>query len=227
MLTAFGLAIGDLALPAMRGALLRAVGLAVLLFALLLGGIFWLLARLALSGIGWLDTVIDLLGGAGALVAALFLFPTATLAIVPFFLDQAAAAVEARHYPGLPPARPASVGAQALAGLRLGGLAVGLNLLALPVVLFVPGVGIGLYLIVNGWLLGREYFELASLRRLDGAATRAARQRIRTRIWLGGIALAAIGLVPFGNLLAPLVGVAAFVHIFHRIGGLADSRARV
>lgn len=224
MLTPFALALGDLSLPAMRGALLRALGLSVLLFAALLGGLGWLLAHLALSGIAWLDWVVDLAGGAAALVAAIFLFPAATVAILPFFLDPVAAAVEARHYPALPPARPAALAAQACAGLRLALIGLVLNLLALPFVLFVPVGGVVLYLVVNGWLLGREYFELAALRRLDLEGARAARRRASARVWPAGIALAAIGLIPFGNLVVPLLGAAVFVHVFHRRAGLAATR---
>lgn len=224
MLTPFTLALGDLTLPAMRGALFRSLGLAVLLFVALLAGLGWLLAHAALTGMAWLDWTVDILGGAAALVGAVLLFPTATVAILPFFLDPVAAAVEARHYPTLPPARPASLAAQTWAGVRLALIALALNLLALPFVLFVPVVGIALYLVVNGWLMGREYFELAALRRLDLSDARAARRRASGRAWLAGIALAAIGLVPFGNLLVPLLGAATFVHVFHRSGGLAPTR---
>lgn len=227
MLTSFSLAVGDLALPAMRRVLLRSVALALLLFLVLLGLLGVLLSQAALTDIVWLDWIVDLLGGLAGLVAAIFLFPSATLAILPLFLDQVAQAVEARHYPTLPPARPASLGAQLWAGIRLALLAVGLNLLALPVVLLLPVVGIGLFLLVNGWLLGREYFELAALRRTDLAGAKAARQARGLGVWLAGIALAAIALVPFGNLVVPILGAAAFVHIFHRTGGLATRPARV
>lgn len=227
MLTSFSLAVGDLGLPAMRRVLLRSVALALLLFLVLLGLLGVLLSQAALTDIVWLDWIVDLLGGLAGLVAAIFLFPSATLAILPLFLDQVAQAVEARHYPTLPPARPASLGAQLWAGIRLALLAVGLNLLALPVVLLLPVVGIGLFLLVNGWLLGREYFELAALRRTDLAGAKAARQARGLGVWLAGIALAAIALVPFGNLVVPILGAAAFVHIFHRTGGLATRPARV
>jgi uncharacterized protein involved in cysteine biosynthesis len=227
LLSAFALALADLRLPAMRRALFRAVGLAVLLFLLLLGGLGWLLANSAVTGIGWLEGLADILGGAAALVGAVLLFPAATLAIVPLLLDPVAAAVEARHYPQAPPARPAGAAAQAWAGVRLAVLAGVLNLLALPVVLLLPGLGVVLFVVVNGWLLGREYFELAALRRLDAASARAARRARRGQVFLGGIALAALALVPFGNLLVPLVGAAAFVHMFHRGGGLAQVRMRV
>ena len=67
-------------------------------------------------------------------------------------------APEARHYPeaagGRGPAGPEDPG-----GLRLGVAAVALNLLALPLYL-VPGLNIPVYLLLNGYLLGREYVEM-------------------------------------------------------------------
>jgi uncharacterized protein involved in cysteine biosynthesis len=221
MLAAAGLAFAQLTDATFRRVLLRAVGLALLLFATLWGVLVWLLARAELSGMAWLDWTIDLLGGAAALVAAIFLFVPATLAIVPLFLDQVAAAVEARHYPGLPPARASTLREQLWAGIRLAGVSVLLNLLALPFVLLLPGIGLGLYLLVNGWLLGREYFELAALRRVDYAQARQRRRALRLQVWAGGALVAAAGLLPFCNIVAPLFGAALFVHLFHRNAVLA------
>lgn len=221
MLAAAGLAFAQLTDRTFRRVLLRAVGLAALLFAAIWGVLVWLLARAELSGMAWLDWTIDLLGGAAALVAAFFLFVPATLAILPLFLDQVASAVEARHYPDLPPARASGVGEQLRAGLRLAGLSVLLNLLALPFVLLLPGIGLGLFLAVNGWLLGREYFELAALRRVDYAAALQRRRAARFQVWTGGMLVAACGLLPFINIAAPLFGAALFVHLFHRQGVLA------
>jgi CysZ protein len=227
MLSAFSLAVADLRLPAMRGAALKSLALSLLLFVALLAAMAWLLSGLSLVGIGWLDTVIDVLGGAALLVISVLLFPSVTAAILPLFLDRVAAAVEARHYPDLPPPRPASAAAQAWAGLRLAAIGITLNLLALPVVLLVPVVGIVVFVLLNGWLMGREYFELVALRRMGPAEARAARAPVRWKARAGGAVLAALGLVPFGNLLVPLLGAAAFVHVFHRSGGLARRHMRV
>lgn len=227
MLTAARLALGQLTDATFRRVLLRSLAIATALFAALWGGLVWLLTRAQLSGIGWVDWTIDILGGAAALVGAIFLFVPATLLILPLFLNAVAQAVEARHYPGLPPARHSSMAEQLWAGLRLAGISVGLNLLALPFVLFVPGIGVAAWLAVNGWLLGREYFELAALRRVDPENAKLLRRAQRLRVWGGGALVAAAGLVPFCNVLAPLFGAALFVHLFHRHCMLAGARAGV
>jgi CysZ protein len=49
------------------------------------------------------------------------------------------------------------------------------NLALLPFDIALPFVGEAAALLVNGWLLGREYFELAALRHLPQAAADALR----------------------------------------------------
>jgi CysZ protein len=46
--------------------------------------------------------------------------------------------------------------------LRLTVLTLLLNLLALPVYLLLPGINLFLFLALNGYLLGREYFEVVA-----------------------------------------------------------------
>jgi uncharacterized protein involved in cysteine biosynthesis len=83
-------------------------------------------------------------------------------------------------------ARRQRIGETIASTLRLTGLTLLLNLLALPVYLLVPGINLSLFLSLNGYLLGREYFEVVALRGLDAAATRAARNRFCLRVFLGG-----------------------------------------
>ena len=97
-----------------------------------------------------------------------------------FFLERIAATVEALDYPGRGPPRRQRIGETIASTLRLTGSTLLLNLLALPVYLLVPGINLFLF------LLGREYFEVVALRRLDAAATRAARNRFGLRVFLGG-----------------------------------------
>ncbi|MGZ8409550.1 MAG: EI24 domain-containing protein, partial [Hyphomicrobium sp.] len=67
---------------------------------------------------------------------------------------------------------------------------------------------------VNGYLLGREYFELVALRRADIAEVRALRDVYRGRLFVAGVVVAVLLTVPIVNLLAPIVGTAAMVHLF-------------
>jgi CysZ protein len=88
---------------------------------------------------------------------------------------------------------------------------------ALPLVLLLPGVGSLVWLAVSAYALSREYFELAALRRMDAASARALRRRHRFRVWLSGVPAAALMLVPVANLFTPVLGAAAFTHVFHGV----------
>ena len=134
-----------------------------------------------------------------------------------FFLDRVAATVEALDYPGRGPARRDALLDMTLATLRLMVLAVVLNLLALPVYLLLPGINFFVFLGLNGYLLGRAYFEGVALRRLDTAATRAVRHRFGGRVFLGGIVIAGLFALPLVNLVAPVIATAFMVHLFETL----------
>ncbi len=201
---------------------LLAIGVLVLL---VLGA--WLgLSQIRLTGNGWVDAVIDFAGGIGAVVLAWFLFPAAVSLTASFFLDAVAAAVEETHYPFLPPARSVPLGEEIATGLRFTAVALAINLLLLPVYLallfFPPLYGVVFYA-VNGYLLGREYFELAALRRLTPGEVHRAWRANRGRLVTGGVVVALLLSVPVVNLLAPLVATAFMVHLFHGLGRRAPA----
>ncbi len=189
--------------------------LAALLLALLAAGAGWALG--GLTGIGWLDIAAGLAGGVAAFAAAAMLFPAAAAALQGLFLESAVRAVEARHYPNLGTPNAQGWSETLRQTLFFVGAALGLNLLLLPVWLFVPPLGLLLFWLANGWLCGREYFEAAALRRLDTGGARALCRRYRYRIWLSGIVVAWLMTVPFVNLAAPAIGTAFMLHRFERL----------
>ncbi|HSF62967.1 MAG TPA: EI24 domain-containing protein, partial [Paracoccaceae bacterium] len=69
----------------------------------------------------------------------------------------------------------------------------------------------------NGFLLGREYFTLAAMRRLGRQGARDLRRKHPWRIWIAGTLMAAPLSVPVVNLVIPVLGAATFTHLFHRL----------
>ena len=142
-------------------------------------------------------------------------------------LDTAAAdthiadAVEARHYPGLPPARVVPLGETIGTSVKFLGVVIGVNLLVLIpylILLFISGPGVLLLAwAVNGYLLGREYFTLAAMRRIGRAGANAARKRHIMTIWAAGTLMAIPLTIPILNLVIPIIGAATFTHIFHAL----------
>jgi uncharacterized protein involved in cysteine biosynthesis len=211
MLTAFARAVAQLSDPAFRRPLVLGLAGAIAIFAGLWAGLWWVLTRTAVFDNTWLDGALDALGGLAAIVLTFLLYPAIAAGVMSLFLDSAADAVEARHYPHLPPARRAGLGEQAWAAARLTGAAVVLNLAALPLYL-VPGVNLVVFYGLNGYILGREYFEMVALRRLDPVAMRRLRGDRRLSVLVVGVVIALISTLPVFNIVAPLLAVAAMTH---------------
>lgn len=223
MVSDFVLAVAQLGDRAFRRPLILGLALAALIFILLWAGVWVALTHTQLFAIGWLNTATAALGELAAVALAYLLYPGVAGAVTGIFLDQAAAAVEARHYPRLPPPRRIGVGEQVAAGLRLLVLTVVLNLLVLPVYL-VPAINLLVFYLLNGYILGREYFEMIAARR---AAPAGVRQLWRDHRWTWlamGAVIAFLSTVPVVNLVAPLVGVAAMVHRVAKWGWLTEHR---
>jgi uncharacterized protein involved in cysteine biosynthesis len=211
-------AFGELGDRRVRGVVWRGIGLAILTFIGLALGAEALIASLTETGYAWLDRAAELLGVLGTVVIAWFLFPATVVAISSFFLDRVVDVTEERYFRALPPAGGAPLAAAIPAAIRLFLLSLLLNLLALPLY-FVPGLNIPLWLALNGYLVGREYFELVAMRRLPPADAARVRRTRRLRVWLDGIVVAALLAVPFVNLVAPIVGAAFTAQRYHRHAG--------
>ena len=213
MISAFFRAFSQFGDPAFRRPLWLSLGLSVLVFVALWTGIGIVLARTSFFDMVWLDWAVDALGGIATLVLTWVLFPAVVTAILSLFLERIAAAVEARHYPTLPPPRTQPLGEAVLGALAFLAIAIALNLLVLPLYL-VPGVNLVAFVLLNGYLLGREYYGLVAPRRLDPEAARALWRRIRLSAVLTGAAIALLATVPLVNLAVPVIAAAAMTHRF-------------
>jgi uncharacterized protein involved in cysteine biosynthesis len=89
-----------------------------------------------------------------------------------------------------------------------------------------PGVNFFVFLGLNGYLFGREYFEVVALRRLDPLAVRAARRRAAGRVFVAGVVIAGLFAIPFVNLVAAVIATAFMVHLVARMR-VADTRVTV
>lgn len=219
MFTAFSRAMGQLGDPRVRRVLWISLAATIIVYGLLIGGVSWLMfGTNILTGLpGW-EAVIDWAAVVIVPIVALFLFPAVITAVLGFFLEDVADAVEDKWYPELPAPRDVSVGEALWAAGRFALVAVGLNLLILPLYLF-PVLGQVAFYAVNGYLIGREYFELVMLRRLTGEQVTALRKVHGVRLWMTGALTAFLLTIPFVNIIAPVLGTAAMVHIARRIGG--------
>ncbi|MBI4968735.1 MAG: EI24 domain-containing protein [Rhodospirillales bacterium] len=202
--------------PRLRRVLWASLGWAFVLHAALYAVLGFALQHLPTTDLAWLDTLLRVVSGLGAFLASLWLFPAVVSVILGFYLEQVVATVENRHYPNLPRPRAQPVVESVATALRFAAVAVGLNILFLPLYL-IPVINVGAFLLLNGYLLGREYFELVAARRLEPLAMHQTRLRHRGRFLLLGIAAAALLLVPLVNLVAPIVAAAWMVHLLESL----------
>lgn len=213
MIGAYVKGIGQLSDPKARAVVWKALGLAVLTFAGVWAGMAMLLTHTTITDIGWLNTLSDWLGGALVLVLTWFLFPAVMSTVIGLLLDDICDAVEARHYPDLGPDRDIPILETVVGSLKFLGVMVALNILMLPFLFLGPLFPFVFYA-VNGYLLSREYFELVALRRIGPAEALALRKAHQGTLFLAGVVAAFLLTLPVVNLLAPIVAVAATVHLF-------------
>jgi CysZ protein len=211
----------QLAEPATRRLLWRCALLAITTFAGLIALVSTALTVLDPTGLTWLNTMLALAGSLAALLLAWLLFPAVFALTLGLFAEDVVDAIEREHYPDLPRPTGMGLGETLRTTLRFVAIAVVLNLLALPLYL-IPGTNLLVYLALNGYLLGREYFELVAGRRLPAASVAGLRRRIRVRLWLAGAIIAAMLVVPGFNLVAPVVAIAFMVHLFEALRRSGD-----
>ncbi len=224
MLTALIRAFAELSAPPLRRVVGLCLAIAVLSFILLWLVIAFLLAHSNQAGWRPLDWLVQLLAAGGVLGLSWLLFPAVLTLVMGFFLPRVAAEIEALDYPDNSPPRPSPAMESLVITCRLMVVTIVLNLLALPLYVFVPGLNFFVFLGLNGYLLGRQYFEVVALRRLDMAAITAARHRFGVRVFAGGVIIAGLFAVPFVNLLAPVIATAFMVHLCARLA-LRDPEA--
>lgn len=197
-----------------------ALGLLVAIYLCFLGVIeWWVPGQLALPFIGQIGG----LGWAAGIGSAILMLAVSVFLMVPvasafstLFLEQVAEAVEAVHYPGQP-AHPLGFWEGLTEGAWLLVLMVVVNLVALALSFVLGPFGPVLFWVVNGWLLGREYFLLAAMRHLKREEARALMARNIWTVWFAGTLMAAPLSLPLVSLVVPVLGAATFTHLFQRL----------
>ncbi|REC56170.1 hypothetical protein DRV84_10100 [Rhodosalinus sediminis] len=225
ILSAFARALGQLGDRRFRAVLWRGLALTLGLLAGLTALLVWGVGALVgdtvalplLGEVAWVDDVLSWAFLALMIALSVFLMVPVAAAFVSIFLEEVAGAVEARHYPALPPAGEVSL----LDGLRDGasalGLLIGANAVALALTLVFPIGGLPVFYAVNGLLLGREYFTVVAMRRVGRAEAARLRRRHLPTIWAAGVLMALPLTVPVLNLIVPILGAATYTHIFHAL----------
>ncbi|SCB59605.1 CysZ protein [Rhizobium aethiopicum] len=173
---------------------------------------------------GWFALVFAIFAGIGlALVLALLLSPVTAL-IAGLFLDDVAEVIEKRDYPGDAPGTAMPLGPAMASSIKFLGVVILGNVVAL-LLLFIPGVNLIAFFLVNGYLLGREFFEFAAMRFRPPQEARLFRAKHAPTVFFGGLVIALFLAIPVVNLLTPLFAAGMMVHL-HKLISAKDAGPR-
>jgi CysZ protein len=221
----------ELLSPPFRAVFIKTLGLTLLALVALWFGLTSLVEWLALP---WLQALLPGMpswaGWLGGIIAAIALaFGTAllvapvTAVIAGLFLDDVAEVVERTDYPGDPIGRAMPALRSLVLAIKFLGVVILGNIVAL-LLLLVPGINIAAFFVVNGYLLGREFFEFAAMRFRGEDEARALRRQYAGTVFLAGLVIAAFLAVPLLNLVTPLFAAAMMVHLHKAISAREAAR---
>ena len=223
MLTPLARALAQLDDGAFLKVILASLLLSALAFAALCAVSLYGLHHLVIAQ-GWLGWLVDALGSLAAAAAALWLFLPVAVLIASLFLEPVCRAVERRWYPSLPAPDGAPLAKQIWDGLAVGLRVLLYSLLSLLLALLIPGIGLVLGWAITSWALGRGLFVAVAMRRMSRIRAAAAYREERMLVLVQGGMLALASSVPPLNLLVPVIGTAAMVHVLAARGQATEIR---
>ena len=217
-------ALSQLSDPKFQKVLWRSIfiAIALLLFPFLgiTGFLDWILPEtVTLPWLGELSIHGGLLSLAGLItifVLSFLMFPVATL-IIGLFLEEISDAVEARYYPNLPAVKRLNIIPVMIDAFQFIGIMILANIAALLAYVIVPVFALFIFWALNGYLMGREYFQLVAARRIGMKQAKRLRKKYYSQIWIAGILVAIPLSIPIVNIIVPILGIAVFTHQFHRL----------
>jgi CysZ protein len=215
MITAAFKALGDLFSPDFRSVLWKAIALSLVLFVAVFIGVQAIFYFLTFFSLPWVETVVAFSTGLLLLVAFFFLMAPVTAVFAGLFLDRIADIVERKHYPADKPGTALTATRAIVVALQFAAIVLAANVFALPLVF--TGFGIFVLLIINAYLISREYFEMAAMRHMPVIEAKQLRRDNAVDVFTAGFIPAIMAIIPFVNLTVPLFATSYFVHIFKQV----------
>lgn len=228
VLRALALGWADLLRPRILQLVLMGVALTLLLFVALQGIVFALIRAFApgsfsLPFIGTIEVGTLLSWGSLALfpLANIFLMAPVAAGFAGLFAENVADAVERIHYPRRLGTSPAFWDGL-IESLAVIAAVLVVAILSLMLTPFLGPLAPLLFYGANGWLLGREFFQMAARRHMDAPQATALRKRHGVAVTAAGILVAVALSVPVVNIGVPLLAAAAFTHLYQIISANRD-----
>jgi CysZ protein len=184
----------------------------LLLFIIIVG---FALSQTILPSITALKWIVDVIGFMGASVIAWFLFPS-ILTLVGFTMDEEiAATIERKNYPSSPKPVTLPYKERLRFDLKIALYALLSNIILFPLY-FIPAINLVVYYSLNGYFLGKGFFEVIAARHIGFAQARILRKKYWGACFLMGVIIIFISSIPIVNLISPFMAVAMSTHLFMR-----------
>jgi CysZ protein len=190
-----------------------------ILIALLVGGIFVFLAtyysdKIVTLETDWLRSLLKYFTGTMAVVISWFMLPVLIPLIAGIFEETIIKRVEDTYYPD-EKEKKARFWPDFLHDIKFTLVSLFLNILVIPWYFF--GIGFVVSLILNSYLLGREFFESAAGYSIGKPEASKLKNRNQLKVYTGGFIITIFTLTPVLNLIVPIVAIVWMVHLYHAI----------
>jgi len=195
--------------------------LAFLVVVSMVIGITWLTANLVTLKQGWLDTSFSWLAGIVSGIGGWFMLPALVVLISGAFFEVTIRRVELADYPDKIRQGEPRFWPDIVHDINFTLKAIFLNVLVVP--FYFIGIGFILTVLVNSYLLGREFFESAAGYHLGKVKARELGRRNRKLVYGSGLIITLLSLVPVLNLFAPIVAIVWMVHLYHFLSSSPSS----
>jgi len=166
---------------------------------------------------GMLSLPVHLFGSIVGGMVAWFFLPLFYPILISFFVGSISESIEREDYPQLPKSNPPfwpTFWQDAWFSVK----AIAINILCLPIYL-VPLVGLVVYYTVNGYLLGKQFFWMAAGRHVSHGEADILLRKGRNTVFIAGVTMMVCATLPLIGLVAPVLGVALMLHLFHQLNG--------
>ena len=146
------------------------------------------------------------------------LFVPLSTIIFSIFQENIIKNVEVKYYPETIQKIEAKTTTFLIAGIKLLGWTIIIHVFLFPLAIFYGGAfwWAPLIIIINGYLLSKEYFEAVGLRRLGYNEVKIIKNKLLFPCWLYGLISAILFLIPIVNLFIPAILTLTNLHLLNK-----------
>jgi len=189
----------------------------ILIVIVIISGFTYFMVSLSDSiniSIAWVQSVVNFLTGTFALIIGWFILPILMPLIAGIFGEMVIERVEKRYYPSSN-LRNGRFWPDIIHDIKFTLFSLLLNILIIP--FYFIGIGFIMSIALNSYLIGREFFESAAGYHLGKPEASKFRKKHSSKVYLAGLILTLIALIPIVNLILPIIAIVWMVHLYHEI----------